>query len=333
MKQLSIIIPVYNVEKYIRLCLESIFRQGIDEDLFEVIIVNDGTKDNSMGVIDDIIHNHKNIIVINQSNQGLSIARNNGVAKACGEYILFVDSDDLLTKDGLSLLLENAIKTNADLIIADFKKMSDQDILENNEKPALEKACETEEKTGWQLYIEDFNPRECYVWRFLFRREFLYDNNISFVPGICFEDIPFIHEVYLKANKCLRVHKTFYIYRVGNSSISNRINLKKGMDFGTAIANTWKLTQLKNLSPEILQRLIDNIFISFSALLYGVSHEVPTLSDRKRILQHLIKTEPNLLFSNGIKQKVVYFIYKTAPYLYIEIRVLFAKYIERKIRY
>lgn len=333
MKQLSIIIPVYNVEKYIRVCLESIFCQGMDEDLFEVIIVNDGTKDNSMGVIDDIIHNHKNIIVINQSNQGLSIARNNGITKACGEYLLFVDSDDLLTKDSLSLLLENAIKTKADLIIADFLKMSDQDILENYEKPALEKAHKTEEKTGWQVYIEDFNPRECYVWRFLFRRRFLYDNNITFIPSICFEDIPFIHESYLKANKCIRIHQTFYIYRVGNSSISNRINLKKGMDFGTAIANTWKLTQLKNLSPEILQRLIDNIFISFSALLYGISHEVPSLSDRKRILKHLMKTEPNLIFSNGIKQRLVYFIYKTAPYLYIEIRVLCAKYIERNIRY
>ena len=75
---LSIIVPVYNVEEYIRPCMESIFQQGLDEDCFEVIIVNDGTKDHSMEVIQDIIEQHKNITVLNQENQGLSVARNNG---------------------------------------------------------------------------------------------------------------------------------------------------------------------------------------------------------------------------------------------------------------
>lgn len=333
MKQLSIIIPVYNVEKYIRACLESVFCQGLEEDIFEVIIVNDGTKDKSIEIIDDIIHSHKNIIVVNQYNQGLSIARNNGIAKACGEYILFVDSDDLLTKNSLSLILDNAIKTKADLIVADFQKKSDHNILECYDKPTSEEMCEIREKTGWQLYIEDLNPRECYVWRTLFRRKFIVDNSIKFISGICYEDIPFIHESYLKAKKCIRIHKSFYIYRIGNSSITNRIDLRKGMDFGTAIANTWKLTQLMDLSPVILQKLKDNIFISFSALLYGIAHEVPSFSDRKRIIQHLIKCEPNLEFSNGLKQRFVNIMYKIMPYIYIEMRVLFAKYILRNVRY
>ena len=84
--QLSIIVPVYNVEKYIRPCIESIFRQGLDSNLFEVIVINDGTKDNSMEMITDIISQHSNITVINQDNQGLSVVRNNGIAAAKGEY-------------------------------------------------------------------------------------------------------------------------------------------------------------------------------------------------------------------------------------------------------
>ena len=94
--KLSIIVPVYNVEKYVRPCIESIFKQGLDDADFELIIVNDGTKDHSMEMIADIIQQHNNITVIHQENQSLSVARNNGIAAAKGEYILMPDSDDLL---------------------------------------------------------------------------------------------------------------------------------------------------------------------------------------------------------------------------------------------
>ena len=103
--KLSIIVPVYNVEKYIRLCMESIFKQGLDENDYEVIIVNDGTPDKSMEMITDIIVAHQNIHVINQENQGLSVARNNGIAAAKGEYIQFLDSDDLLIDNSLPYLI------------------------------------------------------------------------------------------------------------------------------------------------------------------------------------------------------------------------------------
>ena len=121
--QLSIIVPVYNVEMYIRPCIESIFNQGLDEKYFEVIIVNDGTEDRSMEMIQDLIIFHKNIIVINQKNQGISIARNVGIAAANGEYILMPDSDDLLIENSLKPLLDIAIKTKADLVVADYLKM------------------------------------------------------------------------------------------------------------------------------------------------------------------------------------------------------------------
>lgn len=98
---ISIIVPVYNVEKYVHACLESIYHQHLDEERFEVIIVNDGTKDHSMDVIQDIIKAHTNITVINQENLSLSVARNNGIAAAKGEYILMPDSDDLLIDDSL----------------------------------------------------------------------------------------------------------------------------------------------------------------------------------------------------------------------------------------
>ena len=123
MTKLSIILPVYNVERYIKPCLESIFKQGLDEDDYEVIIVNDGTEDRSMEVIEDIIAAHSNITVINQKNLSLSVARNNGIAEAKGEYILMPDSDDLLIENSLKPLLDKALETKADLVVADFLEM------------------------------------------------------------------------------------------------------------------------------------------------------------------------------------------------------------------
>ena len=105
MTKLSIIVPVYNVERYIRPCLESIYRQNLDDTDFEVIIINDGTKDRSMEVIADLISLHDNITVINQENQGLSVVRNNGIALAKGEYVLMPDSDDLLIDNSLPIIL------------------------------------------------------------------------------------------------------------------------------------------------------------------------------------------------------------------------------------
>ena len=118
--KLSIIVPVYNVESYIRSCVESLFMQGLDEQDFEVILVNDGTKDDSFEKIKDYIYEHRNVMRIDQENQGLSGARNTGMKYATGQYVLFVDSDDLIVKGCLSKLLPIAIETSADLVVADF---------------------------------------------------------------------------------------------------------------------------------------------------------------------------------------------------------------------
>ena len=126
---LSIIVPVYKVEKYIHTCIESIYKQGLDEDSFELIIVNDGTPDNSMEMIADFVEQHHNIRIINQDNLSLSVARNNGIAIAKGEYILMLDSDDILIENSLAPLLEISTDTKADLVVADFFTMTNEEIL------------------------------------------------------------------------------------------------------------------------------------------------------------------------------------------------------------
>ena len=332
MAKLSIIVPVYNVEQYIKACIESLYRQEIAENDFEVIIVNDGTPDKSMEVIADIVTQYSNIIVVEQENQGLSAARNTGLKNANGEYILFVDSDDLLIDKSLQLLLELSISTKADLIVADFKKMEDEEILQINSNTLPPHEPVIIEKTGKELLMQDLIPDQCYVWRTIYRKQFLDHNDIRFIAGITFEDIPFTHECYLKAQKCLKTNIPFYIYRKGHASISYSLSLKKGKDFCLAIANTWKLTKTEGLEPTIRRRLQDDVFASFSALFYGATHEMEKASDRREVIRYMKEVAPDMKFTNGKKQQLVNFMYQCMPNTYILIRSLYGHYIEKTIR-
>ena len=332
MTKLSIIVPVYNVEQYIKACIESLYRQEIAEKDLEIIIVNDGTPDNSMEVIADIVSQHSNITVVEQENQGLSAARNTGLEKAIGEYILFVDSDDLLIDCSLKPLLELSVSSKADLIVADFKKMEDEEILQINSNAMPSQEPIIIEKTGKDLLMQDLIPDQCYVWRTIYRKQFLDHNGIRFIAGITFEDIPFTHECYLKAQKCLKTNIPFYIYRKGHASISYSLSLKKGKEFCLAIANTWKLTKTENLESKIRRRLQDDVFASFSALFYGATHEMEKASDRREVIKYMKEIAPSMEFTNGKKQQFVNFMYQYMPYMYIAIRSFYGHYIEKTIR-
>lgn len=330
MKQLSIIVPVYQVEQYIRTCLESIFRQGLNDDVFEVIIVNDGTPDRSMEVIADIISQHHNITVINQENQGLSVARNNGIAAAKGEYIIMPDSDDLLIDNSLPFLIETAFSSKADLVVADFLKMSSEDISNHQITAIKQEDTKIIEKTGKELLLEDLNPYQCYIWRTLFRREFIIHNELSFVSGIVYQDIPFIHEAYIKANKCIKTNWLLNIYRVNRlGAATESFNKKKAMDYCVVIEKTWELRSL--VHQQVLKKLQDDIFASFTSLVYFTSHEIKDPTERRQIIDHLKQLVPDLTFSNGTKQMVISLLYHVMPHTLIRLRQLYGRFLEDTI--
>ena len=134
--KLSIIVPVYNVEKYVEKCLESLCGLKIEN---EIIVVNDGTKDSSLEIVERFKENHKNenIIIISQENQGLSEARNNGLKAAKGEYISFIDSDDFVDTENYEKFINEVIEDKVDIGIGRYKK-----IIEKNNGTELE--CVTE---------------------------------------------------------------------------------------------------------------------------------------------------------------------------------------------
>lgn len=327
---LSIIVPVYNVEKYVRSCIESIFKQELDEDRFEVIIVNDGTKDRSMEVIEDIIAAHTNITVINQENLGLSVARNNGIAAAKGEYILMPDSDDLLIENSLMPLLEKALETKVDMVVADFLSMTDEEIDNFYKEDFQQPELQFKKIVGEQLYLDVLNPYHCYVWRTLYKREFLVTKDLIFYPGIKYQDIPFTHECYLKANNCICSNIRLNIYRKWPGSSTNAYKIDNSKHFITAIAITWKLRQIEGLSSNLVYKLEDNVYISFRAMLYDTLHSIKGKNDRYVLMNYINFQAPDLNFTHSIQQKLITFMVKKMPHLFINIYYQYAQIVYKK---
>ena len=327
---LSIIVPVYNVEKYIRTCIESIYKQGLDEDSFEVIIVNDGTPDRSMEMITDIIAAHQNIVVINQENQGLSDARNNGIKVAKGEYILMPDSDDILIENSLKPLLEKAMETKVDLVVADFLSMTDQEIDDLYNKEFKQPEPQFKKIVGEHIYLELLNPHQCFVWRTLYRREFLVTENLTSYPGIRFQDIPFTHECYLKASNCIRTNILLNIYRKWPGSATNAYKFENSRHFITAIALTWQLRQIEGLSSNLLYKIEENVYISLRSMIYDTLHGIKNKKDRYVLMNYINFQAPDLNFTHSIQQRLITMMIKKTPHFFINIYYQYAQIVYKK---
>ena len=315
---LSIIVPVYNVEKYVRPCIESIFKQGLDDANFEVIIVNDGSTDKSMEMIADIVAQHHNITVINQENLSLSVARNNGIAVAKGEYIIMPDSDDLLIENSLSILLEKALETKADIVEANYIILNNKEIEELSNDSIEQPNMIIRNMTS----LESLNElKACYVWNKLFRRNFIIENHLTFIPGIRFQDIPFTHECYLKATNCIKTNLILNVYRRGHFSASapNFFNMEKAHDLCTAIAATWELSQKDGITPEARKAITKSILTTYYNLIYRLLKYIHKATDRVKILRYLYSLAPDLRFSKKMTQRIGGWFSRKAPRLYFAI--------------
>lgn len=179
MKQvLSIVIPVYNVEKYLPKCLDSIYTQGVNEKLFEVIVVIDGSPDNSFEIVQKYAQGHSNIVILEKDNGGVSSARNLGINYAQGDYLIFVDPDDTLFPGSLVKVIDNIKTSNCDIIIfrTFYENTSIENYLWHN------KVEENKTYSGREMY-ERYGTRYS-VCGVAFSRKFWLDNKIEFPINI-----------------------------------------------------------------------------------------------------------------------------------------------------
>lgn len=225
---LSIIIPIYNVEKYVRGTLESIYGQKFDEQEFEVICVNDGTPDNSMQIVHEFAVNHANLRVINQENQGLSCARNAGLKIAQGDYIWFVDSDDKVVQKSIQRLQKIILNfPNIECFGFDMirvNEVSKEEIIENIVLRNKDNYLYGQYVSVWQLIHKTHIAP---VQRFVFKHSFLRENKLEFYPQILHEDKEFMIRAFFSAKSIMLLNDSFYLYLVrASGSIMSSINIR-----------------------------------------------------------------------------------------------------------
>jgi len=315
--KLSFIVPVYNVEKYITECVSSMYRQGLNEQEFEIILVNDGSTDKSIEVLSPIINRHGNIIVINQKNQGLSASRNTGLSKASGIYIAFIDSDDVIIDDSISILLKQALDTNADTIKSSVIKIKDSDIPQDGIKRKFPQP-NIIIKNGEQAYCEDYDNKESYAVQNLYKKNFLDRENLKFLNGMTFEDVAFYNEICLRAKTFAISNIPFYIYRQREGSIMSTMNKDKLISMNKVNEYIWRISKNIHITDKTRKQITDNIFYSTILVNYWyVIHYKSIYPYWKEILNDLKQRIPLSLFKNTWKQRIIIACLKYIPSAYL----------------
>lgn len=243
---LSIIIPCYNVEKYINKCLSSCLNQGLDNSSYEIIAIDDGSQDNTLELLQTFVKSNSQIHlqILKQDNAGQSSARNHGLEYAMGKYILYLDSDDYFVENTISQIIDVAESDNLDMVWFDHQHVDEG----NNVLPLPIADCKdyvpTNVMSGTDFIKHAFNHSGM-VWQFLFRRNFLVENRILFYDGIIMQDIVYSLQCLYKCNLIKYCPICVYNYLIrANSVTRDRLKKRKrsldGMQVAALMNDTFK---------------------------------------------------------------------------------------------
>jgi len=261
---ISVIVPVYNVEKYIKRCIESIINQSYLN--IEIILVNDGSTDSSGIICDKYSEVDNRIKVLHKKNGGLSDARNVGLKVAQGNYITFIDSDDWIHVNYIKTLYTLILKSNSDVSICNFKKTSSEELIEDTEEESIYQFTNVEalEQLFGELYVQMVIACAKLYKSSLF-------NEISFPVNRIHEDEFTTYKLLFKSSKVILTTKKLYYYWQRNDSITgSSINYKQTMD--KILALTERATFFNNNKLNVLgDRTYKNIFIYYIQILNKVN--------------------------------------------------------------
>ena len=315
MIDISIIVPVYNTEKYLEKCINSLCNQNIKNKKFEIILINDGSTDNSEKIIKKYQKQYPKIIkYISKENGGVSSARNIGLNIAKGKYILFIDSDDFVEENLLSVFYEE--NKDYDLFVYGYNELYENKSIKNN----LKKSELMASKKSLFHFFENKSVRG-YTWNKILKREIITKNNLKFDENVSYvEDLPFIIKYLTKTQYVYFCNKTLYNYvQRSGSLINSKFNINK-------------LSALKSYDEMI--KIVDNYDHEYLPTIYYFAFEINyELSVRIRISNEKYELEYKRLREN-IKKYFSYFIYKNVKLKYkikAMIKIIFYEYRIKKL--
>lgn len=266
MVNVSVIIPVYNVEQYLPECLESVFAQGFDS--MEILCVEDCSEDGSLEILKKYAQkDHRVRIIRHNQNRGLSAARNTGLENATGKYVFFVDSDDFLEKNAIQLLYHEAEEKEADIVYFNYIKFCD----ENSADVVISKTLQHSYDgiyTGREFFCATMqnNEFEVMAWRQFFRRDFLEKNQIRFLEGIYHEDNLFSFYAAIEAQRVCNLNDVLYHYRQRENSIMRTKNEKRAQSMFVILTNVfayWKTHEFSEKQSFYIGMFWENLYQSF----------------------------------------------------------------------
>lgn len=290
------IIPVYNVESYISECVRSVLMQ--DYRLLEVILVDDGSTDHSGAICDAYAAEDRRVKVIHKSNGGLSDARNTGVAAATGDYVLFLDGDDLWgSSSAVSTLVSRIEQTNADVLNFSYTKWYEDT---QEKQPYFHNVAEMpsfDSVTDQLAYLSDNGLYIASACNKMVRRSLL--DRLSFERGVYSEDILWCAKLMLSASSMDFICANFYMYRQRSNSIRHTINDKKCTDLANSILSCIELAELAPIERK-------NAMLSFAAFQLGTFFLVQAQAENPQTaLMQLLSPHTNILRYHSRNRKLM----------------------------
>lgn len=254
MKKISLIIPIYNTEKYLRRCLESAVGQTYQN--MEIICVDDGSTDGSGKILDEFAAKSRRIVAVHQENRGESAARNAGLLMASGDYIGFMDCDDWIEKDMYESLVRLLEENEADIAVGSWIRETDTGSVCIKNKGIVEENVFGKDRLLNYIYQRDAYQAFAYMWDKLYKRETLTDKDgglLLFREDLKLGgDVLYLAQAALNADKAVFTDKCFYHYRQRGDSGCHTVDLKKRMDWIRAYQIVIDLFNEKGVSETIL---------------------------------------------------------------------------------
>lgn len=251
--KVSIIIPIYNTEKYLKECIDSVLNQTMSD--YEIILINDGSTDNSEKIALEYSKKYSNVYLINQENKGQGAARNIGIKESSGEYIYFLDSDDMIKQNLLATCVKKMDEEKLDIICFGHTYLYEKNFISTS-------LCSDEYVNTWineeeildgksflsrEISTKRISPSTC---RQMYRKQFIIDNKLLYIEGCFYEDVEFFIRAFMRAGRVKNLQKCLYIWRKRESSTTSSLNIKliKSLDF--IISELFKLFRKEYMNSE-----------------------------------------------------------------------------------
>ncbi|MEA4986048.1 MAG: glycosyltransferase [Paludibacter sp.] len=307
----SLVIPVYNAESYVEKCIRSCETQDIPHSAYELIIINDGSTDNSLSVIEKLSKEFPNLVIHSQENAGLSSARNQGLSLAKGEYVWFIDSDDWIESNCLGEIYNQMNHYNLDVLICKF---TDTDGIHFNIR--FDSNLAITKMIDGKSHLLSFNYSFSVPMN-ICKRSFLLENNLYFMKGIFHEDNEFTLRMFYFAKRIMTCGKPFYYVYHSPKSITRSVNPQKAFDL-LKVANSHLLFRDGDVpEPEIKVVFNNCIGLALNAALENIKYM--SAKNRQLFYVELRKRKDffyAMLKSDRTKYRLEAILYLFSPYIF-----------------